>query len=151
MYAICNSITGTFLKRIFLFLISSVFIFPLASMGSEKARIKVPKEARIQFQKMWKEERAKRIPQATRAMGLSFAATYIFSLVGLAGHYNWTSDSIAAYSPLFFNLSVASAGLTWHYYSERKSLIKKTKLSEDEIYATYIKMKTAQQFQANQV
>ena len=71
-------------------------------------------------------------------MGLSFVATYAFGLVGLAGHFNWIHNSIAAYSPLFFNLSLGGAALTWHYYDERTNLIKKKKLSKDEIHQAYM-------------
>lgn len=151
MYAIYNSITGTSLRRILLFLMNGLFILLLAVLGGQKTQEKIPRQARTQFQNMWKEERAKRISQATKAIGISFAATYVFGLVGLAGHYNWTAGSIAAYSPLFFNLSLASAAFTWHYHAERKSLIKKKRLSEDEIHIAYMKMKNTQQFQTNYV
>lgn len=129
---------GTFLNRIFLLLTNCLFIIHVAANGNEKARVKVPQEVRTQFQKMWKQERAEKISQATAYLGISFAASYAFGLMGLAGYYNWTNTSFDAYCPLFFNISLAGAALTWHYRNERNSLISKKRLSKDEIHAIYV-------------
>ncbi len=87
---------------------------------------------------MWKEERAEKIYCATAYLGISCAASYAFGLMGLAGYYNWTNTTFDAYCPLFFNISLAGAALTWHYYAERNNLIKKKRLSGDEIHAIYV-------------
>lgn len=126
------------MKHIFILLLGCVFLFPFAAIANEKPRLKVPQEVRTQFQKMWKQERAEKISQATAYLGISFAASYAFGLMGLAGYYNWTNTSFDAYCPLFFHISLAGAALTWHYRNERNSLISKKRLSEDEIHAIYV-------------
>lgn len=126
------------MKHIVILVLSYVFLFPFAARAGENPRSKVPQEARTQFQKMWKEERSEKMYRATAYLGISCAASYAFGLMGLAGYYNWTNTSIDACSPLFFNISLVSAVLTWHYYAERNNLIKKKRLSEDEIHAIYV-------------
>lgn len=123
----------------------------MESRKKNVARETVPEAVRKILENAWKEERKERIKNTTTALGFSFAATYVFGLVGLAGYFNWVDYSIASYSKFFFNASLFGAAATWHYHNERNALIKKKSLSEQEIYETYMKMKAAKQFQANQV
>ena len=125
---------------------------PVAAMESRKKNVaNIPHQLRTTLQRAWAQERKERISRTTKALGLSFATSYVFGLLGVAGYFNWASESVASYSKFFFDVSIFSAAATWHYHNERTILIKKERLSERELQDTFDKMQAAKKFQANQV
>jgi hypothetical protein len=136
----------------YLFLLSCALFVPITAMESKKKNVaNIPEQARATLQRVWAEERQERMSRATKALGLSFATTYVFGLLGVAGHFNWINESMASYSKLFFKVSMVGAAATWHFHNERTSLIKKKYLSECELQDTFDKMQAAKKFQAGQV
>lgn len=130
---------------------SSILLLQVALLEGRNemngAKIKIPKEFRATMQRAWNDERKERIGNCIFPIRISLAATYILGAVGIAGYFNWANESIASYSKLFFNASLLSAVVAGRYHHERKELIRKKRLSEDEIYDAFISMQAAKKVQ----
>lgn len=125
------------MKQIFLVLLTQALLFCLTAHAGQKPPTKVPPQVAAKFQRIWQEERTQRMHHVKRGLCVSGVATYVFALAGIATHFDWMNENMGAYFPVFFNLSLASAGLTGYYYAQYQKLLNKKRLSNHEMYGAY--------------
>ncbi|CAN5210399.1 hypothetical protein BH09DEP1_BH09DEP1_1360 [soil metagenome] len=114
-------------------------------------KMHIPASVREAIEHAWADARKEKIASHTTAFRLSLSATYFFGMIGVAGYFNVVNESVSSYSQLFLNASLLSGAFAGYHYTERKEVIQKKRMGEQEIEEAFITMQMAKQFQMNQV
>lgn len=86
-----------------------------------------------QIKKDWPNIRNNKINTYDWMAHWAFAATYLFGGLAVAGYYEGTDHGFAAYSNLFFRVSLLSASLAMHAGQQRDFYIRKKHLTSKEL------------------